>query len=257
MKKLFIVLLAAFFFAVVNPTKSEAKVMYDGAEVVKGQIGKMTFKKDIKVYKKNPDGSFDSLMVKRNNFFRTYDIEKYDDKTFYQMGQYRVQATDLVVFKEVPIDIRASFYNNPAYVNINHQGLKFEGVYNLDYGELLTVGKREDACRPKIFVVSIGKGKLNYHLCAGDIEGEDVITPGILDSTDIRIFEKTIRNKGSYILTEDTEQYSGPMITKYHGKELKGTVFYSPGIEINGYLMVGDVNFGFIPANLLKPVEDK
>ncbi len=45
MKKSFIVLLAAFLFAVVNPTKSEAKVMYDGAEVVKGQTGKMTFKK--------------------------------------------------------------------------------------------------------------------------------------------------------------------------------------------------------------------
>ncbi|MGY3186787.1 hypothetical protein [Lysinibacillus sp. TE18511] len=47
------------------------------------------------------------------------------------------------------------------------------------------------------------------------------------------------------------------MKTRYSNKELKGTVFYSPGIEINGYLMVGDVNFGFIPANLLKPVEDK
>jgi len=34
MKKLLIVFLAAFVFAVVNPTKSEAKVMYDGAEVV-------------------------------------------------------------------------------------------------------------------------------------------------------------------------------------------------------------------------------
>ena len=39
MKKSFIVLLAAFLFAVVNPTNSEAKVMYDGAEVVKGQTG--------------------------------------------------------------------------------------------------------------------------------------------------------------------------------------------------------------------------
>jgi len=57
-----------------------------------------------------------------------------------------------------------------------------------------------------------------------------------------------------YIVTEDTEQYNGPMKTRYHGEELKGTVFYSLGIEINGYLMVGDVNFGFIPANQLKPV---
>ncbi|WP_413364441.1 hypothetical protein [Lysinibacillus sp. 3P01SB] len=75
MKKLFIMLLAAFVLAVINPVKSEAKVMHDGSEVVKGQTGKMTFKKDIKVYKRNPNGTFDSLVVKRNNFFRTYDIE--------------------------------------------------------------------------------------------------------------------------------------------------------------------------------------
>lgn len=92
--------------------------LYDGAEVVKGQTGKMTFKKDIKVYKRNPNGTFDSLVVKRNNFFRTYDIEKYDGKVFYQMGQYRVQATDLVAFKEVPIKIRSSFYQNPTYIKL-------------------------------------------------------------------------------------------------------------------------------------------
>lgn len=85
MKKFFIVLLAAFVLAVINPTKSEATVVYDGAEVVKGQTGKMTFNKDIQVYKRNPDGTFDSLVVKRNHFFRTYDIEKYDGKTFYRL----------------------------------------------------------------------------------------------------------------------------------------------------------------------------
>ncbi len=85
MKKLFIVLLAAVVFAIVNPTKSEA-IRYDGAEVYKDQTGKMTFTKDIKIYKKNEDGTFDSLVVKRNNYFRTYEIEKYDGKTFYQMG---------------------------------------------------------------------------------------------------------------------------------------------------------------------------
>ncbi|MGN4125081.1 hypothetical protein ACMGD3_08715 [Lysinibacillus sphaericus] len=90
MKKLIIMLLATFVLAVVNPTKSEAKVMYDGAEVVKGQTGKMTFKKDIKVYKRNQNGTFDSLVVQRNNFFRTYDIEKYDGKTFYRMGLHRL-----------------------------------------------------------------------------------------------------------------------------------------------------------------------
>jgi len=257
MKKLFIVLLAAFVFAVVSPIKSEAKVMYDGAEVVKGQTGKMTFKKDIKVYKKNPDGSFDSLVVKRNNFFKTYDIEKYDGKTFYQMGQYRVQATDLVVFKEVPIDIRSSFYNNPVYVMINHQGVKIPVQYqDIAYGQPLIVGKREEVCTgPKSSLVSIEKSKLNYHYCAGDIEGGPVINTTIIDSTDVRIFEKI--NKGSYVLTEDTELLSAPMKgAPSYTKMLKGTIFQLSGIEINGYVEVGlsEYYFNYIPVNLLKPV---
>lgn len=255
MKKYLIAAIVALTLAVTSPTESDAKVMHDGAEVVKGQTGKMTFTKDIKVYKKNSNGTFDSLVVKRNNFFRTYDIEKYGGKTFYQMGQYRIQATDLVVFKEVPIDIRASFYENPAYVMINHQSVKTSGMYDIEYGQLLIVGKREEVCTgPSTSLISIEKGKLNYHYCAGDIEGMDVIGTDILDSTDIRIFEKIPRDKGSYILTKDTERFSGPMKTKYYRKELKGTVFYSQGIEINGYLMVGDVNMDYIPANLLKPV---
>ncbi|OEC02011.1 hypothetical protein GY31_11680 [Lysinibacillus sphaericus] len=128
MKKLFIVLLAAVVFAIVNPTKSEA-IRYDGAEVYKDQTGKMTFTKDIKIYKKNEDGTFDSLVVKRNNYFRTYEIEKYDGKTFYQMGPYRVQATNLVVFREIPMKIRASFYPNVTYININRNSGQYGKLF--------------------------------------------------------------------------------------------------------------------------------
>ncbi|MFF2176333.1 hypothetical protein ACFVT8_07735 [Lysinibacillus sp. NPDC058147] len=261
MKKfIFIMLLATLVIAVAYPTKSEAKVMYDGAEVVKGQTGKMTFKKDIKVYKKNPDGTFDSLVVKRNNFFRTYDIEKYDGKTFYQMGQYRVQATDLVVFKEVPIDIRTSIYNNPVYVMINHQGVKIPYQYqDIAYGQPLIVGKREEVCTgPKSSLVSMEKGKLNYHYCAGDIEGGPVIKTAIIDGTDVRIFEKI--NKGSYVLTEDTELLSAPMKgAPSYTRMVKGTIFQLSGIEIDGYVEVGldRYYFNYIPANLLKPVNGK
>lgn len=93
----------------------------------------MTFTKDVKVYKKNADGSFSSLTVKRNNYFRVYGIEKYDNKTFYWMSSgYRVQATDLVVFKEVPLDIRAAFYDNPGLIYINRQNGK-----PLGYGDYL------------------------------------------------------------------------------------------------------------------------
>lgn len=245
-------LLVAFVLAVVNPTKSEAKVMYDGAEVVKGQTGKMTFKKDIKVYKKNPDGTFSSLVVKRNNFFRTYDIEKYDGKIYYQMGQYRVQATDLVVFKEVPIKIRSSFYNNPTYIIINRDGNYDLGSYgyylrrgewdisfsDTKNGQLITFGDSGD-----------GSYQLNYTY------------PGI----DLKIAETILRERGvRYELTEDAEGKGVPLKESKTERIMeKGSIVFSWYNEINGYIYVVDKlegridNAVWLPMNLLKPVGDK
>jgi len=249
MKKLFIVLLAAFVFAVVNPTKSEAKVMYDGAEVVKDQTGKMTFKKDIKVYKKNSDGTFDSLMVKRNNFFKTYDIEKYDGKTFYQMGQYRVQATDLVVFKEVPIKIRSSFYNNPTYIVINR-----DGIYNMGYyGNYFKESEFNH-----IYFMDTNNGQLLRHCISEEIEGKWCDKyPG----TDLKIAERIIREDKRYELTKDAGGKSTPLNgAKSETMYEKGSMFSSHGTEINGYLEVLselDQKWVWLPVNVLKPVGDK
>ena len=71
MKKLLIVFLAVFIFSVHE--QAEAKVIWDGAEIVEGQTGKMTFKKDVKVYKKLPNGQFESFLVKQNLILE-YDI---------------------------------------------------------------------------------------------------------------------------------------------------------------------------------------
>jgi len=254
MKKLFIVLLAAFVFAVVNPAKSEAKVMYDGAEVVKGQTGKMTFKKDIKVYKKNQDGTFDSLVVKQNNFFKTYDIEKYDGKTFYHMGQYRVQATDLVVFKEVPIKIRASFYQNPTYLYINRD-ISYDYMH---YGNLLRNGHG-------VSFLDTNNGQVISN-CFEDEYGGEVCVK--YHGTDIKIAETIIREKGvRYEITKDVRERYRPVegfaSGGYEHVYLKGMIVSSKGTEINGYLdvMGGDwkypSEYSWVPINLLKPVGDK
>lgn len=84
------------------------KVIWDGAEIVDGQIGKMTFSKDVKIYKKNSDGSFTSMVVKRNNFFRVYGKEQelYGNTYLMMSGGYRVQKTELVIYKDVPLNVR-------------------------------------------------------------------------------------------------------------------------------------------------------
>ena len=253
MKKIFTVLLVAFVFAVVNPTKSEAKVMYDGAEVVKGQTGKMTFKKDIKVYKKNPDGTFESLVVKRNNFFRTYDIEKYDNKIFYQMGQYRVQATDLVVFKEVPIKIRSSFYSNPVYIVINR-----DGVYNMGYyGKFF-----KDGGIGGISFLDTDNGQL---LKFSESYGGEGLWYDKYPGTDLKIAEEISR--ASNVRFELTKDAGGKNTPLNEAKPLtmhaKGSIFTSLGVEVNGYLYVDNglggngEQYFWLPVNLLKPVGDK
>ncbi|MDM5249625.1 hypothetical protein [Lysinibacillus sp. G4S2] len=251
MKKFIIMLLAAFVLAVVNPTISDAKVMYDGAEVVKEQTGKMTFKKDIKVYKRNPNGTFDSLVVKRNNFFKTYDIEKYDGKTFYQMGQYRVQATDLVVFKEVPIKIRASFYNDPTYLVINRDHVSDNGYYGQYFSKL------------GVSFLDTNNGQLISY-CQSD--GDEGQWCAEYRGTDIKIAEKIRREEGvRYELTKDIQEQLSPVefAVRTGTVHLKGSTFLSLGYEINGHLYVENGLEGnnargiWVPVKFLKPIGDK
>ncbi len=275
MKKysLALLILVVFF---ITPTKSNAQVNWDGAEIVKGQTGKMTFSKDVKVYKKNSNGTYSSMTVKRNNFFRVYNIEKYDQKTFYWMSSgYRVQATDLVIFKEVPTEIRSSFYNNPAYIVSNHQGTKayFEEKYpmiDLAYGQHLL---NEYVPRNYSAEVYFDKGKLNYFYSLEEGNGVN----GAVDGTDIRIVETTTRDKGYYAVTTDTQLLIGPMNGAraiewnppstlndlYSLKKMftypTGSAFQSLGIEVNGYLQVQSMTGerGYMPAKLLKPVNNQ
>lgn len=88
-------------------SNTEAKVIWDGAEITKGQTGKLTFSKDVKIYKKNADGTFTSLVVKKGEFYRVYGHEYSTVGKVYKMsGGYRVQATDLVIYKDVPLAIQ-------------------------------------------------------------------------------------------------------------------------------------------------------
>ncbi|MGE8000762.1 hypothetical protein ACQKOF_19225 [Lysinibacillus sp. NPDC093190] len=234
MKKYIITLLIVLAFFT-NPSSSKAaEVRWDGAQVVTGQTGKMTFTKDVKVYKKNANGTYSSMTVKRNNYFRVYDIEKYDNKTFYWMSSgYRVQATDLVVFKKVPLNIRASLYDNPAYININRQGYSYGQHYRLD-----------SALYNKI---SIGE---NLYYSYYDADGGSIEVN--IDGSDIRIFETTKRDKGLYMLTADAQVSGGPMNGAGGIGRTKGTALHSLGLEINGYLWT---NEGYIPVTLIQPVK--
>ena len=108
-KKYFLVVLLLCTLFLIAPD-AQAEVRWDGAVIAKGQVGKMTFSKDVKVYKKEQDGSFTSLTVKAGNFFRVYYVEQSTVGTVYGMSNgYRVQATDLVIYKAVPLHVQSMF----------------------------------------------------------------------------------------------------------------------------------------------------
>lgn len=122
-----------FLLLISWPSKTEAAV-WDGAEIVKGQTGKLSFSKDVKVYKKNANGQFESLVVKKGQYFRVYNIEKYNNQTYYWMSSgYRVQATDLTQFKAIPLETRTRLYKDPAHLWMNQNMVMQLSSFNGSY----------------------------------------------------------------------------------------------------------------------------
>jgi len=176
-------LLTASTGVLASEKASDKIAVWDGAEVVKNQTGKMTFTKDVKVYKKDKEGKFVSLVVPKGNFFRVYDIEKYNGERYYNMSSgYRVKATNMVVFKEVPLEIRSSFFENPVSINISRNSPVVVNYNNADantfdvlqtkpvkYGEIIST-----------------KGTAEF-----DMSGDSAEAYEIVDTTNIKLVEKS------------------------------------------------------------------
>ncbi|MBM7702075.1 DUF3298 and DUF4163 domain-containing protein [Metabacillus iocasae] len=84
---------------------AEAKVMWGSTELVKGQVGKVTFSSDIKLYKKNKDGSFTVSIGKKGQAYRVYEMIYQNEKTLYNIGgNIFVPQTNIVKFEKAPSD---------------------------------------------------------------------------------------------------------------------------------------------------------
>lgn len=218
---------------------NEKSTVWDGAEIVKNQTGKMTFSKDVKVYKKNAKGKFVSLVVPKGDFFKVYDVEKYGGETFYWMSSgYRVKKTDLVVFKAIPIEIRGKFFKNPVSVNISRNPIDVtytnadavstppeKQKRNVPYGEVLNL--YGDCCLQSYHTPKMGDGDMYK----------------FNDPTDIKLVEAETKVEAigiSYRVKEDALIYDNPFGVKTvktipvkKDTVVKSGVFHS---IINGYL---------------------
>ena len=185
-----ILLIGVGFFSIVTSAKAEEKVIWAGAEVVKDQSGKMTFTKDVKVYKKDSSGKFVSMVVKKDNYLRVYDVEKYDGKVYYWMSSgYRVQSTNLVVFKDVPMNLRVSFFKNPGWIVTNEKGVLQNKKM---YGALL---ENYEVRGPEWFwdiqKYTIINGKLQGELdYSGEHEAAGFKIKEFISGSDVKVIEK-------------------------------------------------------------------
>ena len=267
MKRILLSFLAIFFFSIQEDV--EAKVMWDGGEIVEGQNGKMTFKKDVKVYKQLPNGQYESMVVKRNNYFRVYKIEYSYPKTYYWMSSgYRVQATDLVIFKEVPYDIQKQVMTDYYYYVSNPNGAEFRTRRSDTLG---TVAQKAEHGY-SFFGPAVNNGYITQSFTEiidcyeEECQPEQKTTNGFINAKNVKQAEKTAApyKADTYlVLTKDARLYSNP-ITKEYQKDYsfsstyfdtqtvsvlpKGTVVQTSGKLVAGQLQVGDSPYYFQSA---------
>lgn len=202
MKKWFMVLLliiGGYFFSIEAQAQVQEKVIWDGAEIVKNQSGKMTFTKDVKVYKKDRLGNFVSMTVKRGNFFRVYDIEKYDGKVYYWMSSgYRIMETDLVVFKEVPMNQRVSFFNDYELIVSTHEGI-FTGDAHKKFGEILRNREENFSGYHSVEKYTIIDGELQADIEV-DTDQKGYSLKEFISGSNIKVLENQSFLSGNYIV---------------------------------------------------------
>ena len=276
MKKWLVILLliGVGFFSSELSTHAEEKVMWDGAEVVKDQTGKMAFTKDIKVYKKDSSGKFVSMTVKKGNYLRVYDIEKYGGKVYYWMSSgYRVLATDLVVFKEVPMNLRFHLYR---YTNWDMIVSSREGILNntKKYGEILKDKTISNGLvRYGFEKYSLMNGKLQVEIdTTGDPEGLPYHKKEFISGSDLKMLEKLTFPGGYYIAKQDPKVYEFPLLAAKQTLVEQNTLIYVYKYDynmLNSFVNVAIYNndnkhddtvkysnSGYMSIKDLKPIED-
>ncbi|WP_342513829.1 hypothetical protein MKY34_03295 [Sporosarcina sp. FSL K6-1522] len=238
----------------------QAKVIWDKSEIVERQSGKMSFIKDVKIYKPMADGTFTSMIAKKNNFFRVYDIEKYNGKVYYWMSSgYRVEATNLVNFKAVPMEIRAAFFDNPGYVIANHAGFQFPNEFPgsyFSYGSQIQIRTSANPSGYDHQLVSFDKEYLvvSRQSRQGEIQ---ISEQGRIHGSDIKVVSQQKFREGIYALKSDVVLRHSPLSNATTNTNLKANAQVSVPtgtLIVNGYVYAyfeSVSNYGYVPVSYL------
>ena len=268
MKKWILTTVFLLIFGFAYQHDVQAKVIWDKSEIVERQSGKMSFIKDVKIYKPMADGTFTSMIAKKNNFFRVYDIEKYNGKVYYWMSSgYRIEATDLVTFKAVPMDIRASFYEDPGYIITNHDGFRLTNGYpeetpatHYEYGTHLRHWNYVYAPEYNRQLLSFDKEYLLISKGSYD-QMTSVKEHGRIHGTDIKVVPQQVVRAGNYVLKPGVTLHYAPLVNAKKNTTIKTNtqvdISSHHELAVNGYIRVyipsenDSIGYVYVPINSL------
>ncbi|HWO98124.1 MAG TPA: SpoIID/LytB domain-containing protein [Bacillus sp. (in: firmicutes)] len=90
-------------FALTKPAPIEPKVMWGANELAKGQIGRIVFLKDVKLYKRDSSGPSFHRVAKKGSMWRVYDIKNINGISVYNLsGNVFVSRSNLSTYEKAP-----------------------------------------------------------------------------------------------------------------------------------------------------------
>lgn len=134
-------------FTLTNPAPIEPKVMWGANELAKGQIGRIVFLKDVKLYKRDSSGPSFHRVAKKGSMWRVYDIKNINGISVYNLsGNVFVSRSNLSTYEKAPdekiqalgvkvndlslplLGQRESASGVPLFYEVNYP--QFSGLYN-------------------------------------------------------------------------------------------------------------------------------
>ncbi|MDQ0242940.1 SpoIID/LytB domain protein [Bacillus fengqiuensis] len=134
-------------FTLTNPAPIEPKVMWGANELAKGQIGRIVFLKDVKLYKRDSSGPSFHRVAKKGSMWRVYDIKNINGISVYNLsGNVFVSRSNLSTYEKAPdekiqalgvkvhdfslpsLGQRESSSGVPLFYEVNYP--QFSGLYN-------------------------------------------------------------------------------------------------------------------------------
>ncbi|MDQ0242610.1 hypothetical protein J2S09_000146 [Bacillus fengqiuensis] len=254
---------------------SPKKVMWGANELVKGQIGRIVFLKDVKLYKRDTSGPSFHRVAKKGSLWRVYEIKNINGISVYNLGgNVFVSQSNLSAYEKAPSDKIQALGVKVNYIESKIPG-RFETV---TYAQISGMFNKNLEKELNTLFLNLGNEAKKEQLAVHELDEQDLapdhrytyymfagpMSYNFNNKLSIRIAESKVINGSEVISREET--YTLDLIT---GKrlQLKDILTTNEQIEkVNEYVkdykyidkidlnsgdfyFVDQIDYGFDPIN--------